>query len=191
MYNPTMSNPIVSAHLEVLPGFEGNCTWMYLDGPGNVTCGIGRLLPDVEAALKLPWKFDDGDATETTVRAEWARVTGCEPGHTAGFYGKDCLCEVPNEWALQDCEERLESEYLPATARIFHGYECYPLLVQTALLDMCYNLGAGGLEKYHKLIGWCGGRNWTEAAKECHRNGVQKERNDWTKNQFLEAAKLV
>lgn len=187
-----MSNPIVTALLEVLPQFEGLYTHMYLDGPGNVTCAIGHLIPNVEAALQLPWKFDnDEDATETSVRAEWARVTGMEAGHTAGFYGKECLCEVSKEWALQDCEARLTNEYLPATERIFNGYGCYPVCVQAALLDMCYNLGASGLEKYHKLIGWCGGRNWTEAAKECHRGGINKERNEWTKNQFLAAAKLV
>ena len=30
---------------------------------------------------------------------------------------------------------------------------------------------------------------WALAAKECHRNGLPQDRNDWTKPMFEEAAK--
>jgi len=40
---------------EMLLESEANIPWMYCDSRGNVTVGIGHLIPNAEAATKLPF----------------------------------------------------------------------------------------------------------------------------------------
>jgi GH24 family phage-related lysozyme (muramidase) len=71
----------------------------------------------------------------------------------------------------------------------FTGYDDYPAPVKRALTDMVYNLGIGGLLKYSHMRKSIADKDWKKAAAECHRNGPSEERNNWTRDLFLEAAK--
>jgi len=59
---------------------------------------------------------------------------------------------------------------------------------QEALFDMCYNLGVGGLPKFHQLLAAVDSGQWTTAAAQCHRKGISDARNRETANLFLQAA---
>ena len=71
----------------------------------------------------------------------------------------------------------------------FAGYDNYPEPARRALLDMIYNLGLDGLKQFAKLKKAVEAGNWQAAAAECVRKGPSKERNDWTRDRFLQAAK--
>ena len=53
---------------------------------------------------------------------------------------------------------------------------------------MCYNLGVGGLPKFHQLLAAVDSGQWTTAAAQCHRKGISDARNRETANLFLQAA---
>ena len=56
---------------------------------------------------------------------------------------------------------------------------------RNAMIDMAFNLGINGLKKYTKFLAFMYAANWGMAAYECHRNGIQPSRNDWTRAQIL------
>ncbi|MBE6452923.1 MAG: hypothetical protein E7012_05505 [Alphaproteobacteria bacterium] len=51
-------------------------------------------------------------------------------------------------------------------------------------LDMNYNLGTPKFNKYTLMKEAIHSGNWQEAAKQSHRSGVSKIRNDWTAKSF-------
>jgi GH24 family phage-related lysozyme (muramidase) len=53
---------------------------------------------------------------------------------------------------------------------------------------MGYNLGVGGLLKFHKLLAAVDAGQWTTAAAQCHRMGIGDARNQATAGLFQRAA---
>lgn len=164
---------------QMIESFEGRIPWMYLDGPGNVTCGCGFLLPDAYSAIGLYGNVGASDI--------WAAVKACEPGHPAEYYKS-------TSWlSLTDTEIDAElSRRIAATreelARKWPVSGTWPQTVLDALIDMCYNLGVSGwLHDFPLMVIALGKRDWPAAAAQCARKGVQPERNHWTREMILSA----
>lgn len=208
--------PCVDLVMTVLPGEEGDIQWLYLDGGGNPTCGIGHLVATVEESLKLPWEVGSNQATRLEVAADFDSIKRAPKGHTAGFYQGLTVCRVALGWSLQDAAGRLEKEFLPPLREMMKAFDdigngdfnSYPVPAQAALLDMAYNMGIGvpgcperpgkkkssppipavkatGLHGFGKMLTAVAMGEWGVAANECHRQGIQPSRNEWTKQKFL------
>ncbi|WP_213805919.1 hypothetical protein [Granulicella sp. dw_53] len=173
--------------LTKLKHFEGSVPWMYRDTVGKVTVGVGLMLPNVEAALALPFTLSGRAATAAEIRADFARVTAMVEGKTAAYY------RIPESPQLG--EETIDTKLLNVLRQFetrlqtaLHGYDQFPDAVKLALLDMAYNLGpAALLSGYPHLIAAVEQGNWVRAAAECTRQGPSAERNTWTRGQFLAA----
>src|ERR1019366_4727592 len=72
--------------LAKLEWFEGSIPWMYLDTRGDVTVGVGLMVPNAAAAGKLPFMVASRSATSTEIATEFARVEAMPMGRTALFY---------------------------------------------------------------------------------------------------------
>lgn len=173
---------------KVLPAFEGNIPWPYLDTVGLVTTGVGHMIPDVDAMLKIPWFIvhTDTPATEDEVRAAWAVLIGEPQAMPASFYGPVTKIRLAPEWPMQDATDRLQNEYLPAVAEHVEGFDSFPLAAQAVFLDFQYNVknfSHPDVFKHMKAAALQG--NWQEAANQCHRVGLQQSRNDWAKAQLM------
>jgi GH24 family phage-related lysozyme (muramidase) len=174
-----------------IESFEGKIPWLYRDTRGNVTVGVGKMLPDVDAALKLPFLVGDPAqrADELNIRKDWARIMEMPFGqnYAAGFYRSpasvyladatisDLLCSV-----LSDCDAELHQLYPN-----FHEL-ADPAKVR--LLDMAYNLGISKLRTgYPRFnVATCAA-DYVSMGAECNRNGIPNERNQWTATGFIEA----
>jgi GH24 family phage-related lysozyme (muramidase) len=181
-----MPSPCVVAVLPSLSQHEGIFSFLYLDQRGNPTCAMGRLVPNVAASQQLPWQPNDA----LTIGSDYNIVSAMPAGKVAVYYEEATICRLPDGWAEQDAAQRLETEFLPPLRAMFAPgvFDGFPLTVQMALMDMIYNIGAGGLRKYVHMLAACSGGNWTGAAAECHRNGISEQRNEWTVSQFQAAA---
>jgi GH24 family phage-related lysozyme (muramidase) len=173
--------------LTKLKEFEGCVPWMYRDTVGNITVGVGLMLPNPEAAVALPFLAGARPATPHEIAAEFARVDAMPTGRPAAFY------KIPSslELAQQTIDARLSVilQQFEATlrARIPH-YDALPDTVKMALLDMIYNLGPAGLFKgFPHLVTAVDNSAWAQAAANCMRHGPGPERNAWTREQFLNA----
>ena len=179
-----MSN-YLDQSLGKLEEFEGSIPWMYRDTVGKVTVGVGLMLPDADAACRLPFEVGGAAAAETAVRAEFARVEALPMGRAALFYRAASKPELPQgaidsllRTVLTGFEDKLR-EALPV-------YDAMPDGVKMALLDMIYNLGPAGLLKgFPKLMAAVAAGDWAQAAACCERRGPGAARNLWTRQMFL------
>ena len=175
----------LDASLKKLEEFEGSIPWMYRDTVGKVTVGVGLMLPDADAACRLPFVVNAVPATEADIRAEYARVDALPMGRPALFYRSAGRPELPQaeidsllRTVLVGFEGKLR-EALP-------GYDALPDGVKLALLDMIYNLGPAGLLKgFPKMLAAVAAGDWTRAAATCERRGPSAARNAWTREMFL------
>jgi GH24 family phage-related lysozyme (muramidase) len=172
--------------------FEATIPWMYLDTRGNVTAGVGVMLPSAADALKLPWIDVKGNpASAFDVTEEFLRVQKMLTGRSAQFYYLDtapklALTEISHmlDATVSVCEGEL--------AKTFDKYAQFPVPAKLALIDMVYNLGLEKLKfEYIHFCTAVGRMDWETAAANCHRNGPGDSRNEWTKQQFLDAATEV
>lgn len=169
-----------AAVLSRLRRFEGAIPWMYRDSSpdGYVTAGIGQLIPSISYALTLPWKVNDTAATPDEITRDFNTVKAALGGRMATYYAAmtQCRLDGPDMDAL--CLQTIQGK----AEELNHAlprWTTYPEVVQEAVMDMAYNLGArrfvGGM--YPKMLLALGQSNWNVAAGESSRNGISKERN--------------
>ena len=167
--------------------WEGRITHMYLDTVAKVTVGVGKMLPDANAALALGFvRRDTGaKATPDEIRRDFAAVSAQPKSQLAGSYKKFTQLDLP-EAAIDALLKTVVDGFLADLARRYAGWASMPVPAKRALLDMTFNLGSGGLaEKFPHMKLAVDARNWDVAAKECFRNGISQVRNDWTRDLFL------
>ena len=186
-----MGSTYLDESVRRLKQFEGSVEWMYLDTVGKVTVGVGLMLPNAQAAQALAFAAGERAATAEEIAAEFARVSGLKMGRAAKFYAKSGGLRLAAETIEQKLRDTLTGfeGYLRKHIR---GYETLPDAAKIALLDMVYNLGPGKLfSEYPRLIAAVEAGDWKTAAAHSLRRGPATGRNDWTRQQFLAAAKQV
>ena len=144
------------------------------------------MLPGAEAACRLPFRVGGAAATEAEIAAEFARVDALPMGRAALFYRSNDKPELARadmdsllRTVLTGFENRLR-EALPQ-------YDALPDGVKMALLDMIYNLGAGGFAEglSEDARGSAGRRTGRVRRPVCERRGPGAARNAWTRQMLL------
>ena len=172
-----------SAQWDFTAKFEGIVPHLYLDTRGNVTCGVGFLVKTEAELVRLPW------SSVEAARMDWQLVSRAEPSKPASFYRPLCkarLREIDMRRLFDLHVQAFRKQIDPA----WHLNQ-WPECVQIALVDMAFNLGAAGLNKYRKLQVAVFARQWAIAAAECKRNGIGDARNEATRQLFLSASDVV
>ena len=171
--------------------FEGAVPWMYLDTVGKVTVGVGQMLATESAASTLPFRVGEREATLAEIASEFARVSAMVRGKAAKFYRSKSglmLSDAAIDQRLQGMLYGFEGYLRKHVA----GYDALPDAAKLGLLDMVYNLGPGRLfAEYPRLIAAIERGDWKAAAAASARRGPGPARNDWTRSQFLDAARAT
>lgn len=188
---------------DTLKKHEGYAEYMYLDADlkhKNVTVGIGELLTSADMAKKLGLEFVNQEtkkaASAEDVQKEFDDVKKLEAGRGLSYYYDNITLEFSPSTIKKypaHLMERIKNEYEPIVRKYFVGYDDYPDEARLALIDMAFNLGPG-LGQYTTLQEAAEVGDWSAAADLCHRNipGDTKDvRNQWTKQQFLAAARAT
>jgi GH24 family phage-related lysozyme (muramidase) len=174
--------------LAKLEEFEGSIPWMYRDTAGNVTVGIGLMLPDAAAARALPFQSSERAASPEEIEAEFVRVDGMPAGRAALFYRKEGALELAKA-EIDSALRRVLMQFEEKIKAALPEYDGMPDAAKMALLDMAYNLGPMGLlHEYPKLIKAVRMGDWTQAAANSFRHGPGTGRNEWTRAMFLAGA---
>jgi GH24 family phage-related lysozyme (muramidase) len=191
--------------------WENDKPFMYADTRGFVTTGIGNKLANAQQAIALPWLHSRTGQPATPaevlaaferVRARYAELRRDDPeakkSAGAGYYEQTSDLVLPPGATSALAIGRLERDFLPGLRRLFPAFDAYPLPAQRALVDMIYTLGESGLKtKFPTVVTACRDGNFAKAAAYCHRRAQPNEhrqgdeRNIWTRNMFLEAARLT
>jgi GH24 family phage-related lysozyme (muramidase) len=185
------------------PPFENCIPWLYRDTRGNVTVGVGKMIPSQAALLDLdlvhPFQCaappyaespdGPGRATMPQMVADWNRLQALPYGqeYKAGSY--KALSSV---YLLDADSSALLMEVVTANdAELAPKLPCYaglPDCVKVALLDMAYNLGCAGLlDGYPKMLAAAAIGDWITMAAQCRRGGIPEERNAWAAQEIKKA----
>jgi GH24 family phage-related lysozyme (muramidase) len=160
---------------------------MYRCTGGEVTIGIGHAIQTADDAVKLAWQVDGRAATPGEIQADYARVAASDQGLLASRYAALSQVRMPNDAIDALASSDVDSFWSQIAAKV-PGFAGYPDCVQSALFDMAFNLGVGGLLGFHNLLAACAAGDWTTAANECHRRGISDDRNQQTADLFRQAA---
>jgi len=187
---PSGQEPAWEETLADFERWEGKIAHMYLDTRGYVTVGIGNMLANAATAKKLAFVVRETGlaATPAQIEADFVAVNKLAAGKPAASYKTHTQLDLPEASINELLKVRIDV-FRADLAGSFKGYATYPVAAKRALLDMIYDLGKGGLLNFKKLKAAAESGKWKEAATYCHRQGPSKERNDWTRELFLEAAR--
>lgn len=184
--------------------FEGRVNHLYLDCSGNVTAGTGHMvcMHDAkipESALALPFYIRGlaRPASRDEIANEIKSIQAQKFGKKIGseYYRQFTALELKDA-GMDVLETQDINGKLSILRRDFPDYDSYPLPARLAMMDIQLNITHRLPEEkgFPMLTIDIRNRNWlaASASDKCHRreDQVGKERNDWTRDMFLEAAKI-
>jgi len=186
-----------TTYLPKLKEFEGVFSYMYLDTTGNVTVGVGNLLANAAAAQKLAFVVRPNPlakppifarpATADEIKADFDSVDSQVAGKQATYYKQFTKLDLPSNVIDALLKSRVQ-EFTTALCATFPDFNSYPAEACAAIFDMAFNLGIGKLtSQFPTFCKAVKALDWSTAAEQCHRIGINDARNEWTKAQ-LEAA---
>ena len=162
--------------------FEGCVPYMYRCTGGDVTVGLGHAIPSPADAAQLSWA-ESADSTQS----DWAAVAAAPKGQVASSYASLTTCRMSDDAINQLATADVQSFTESLQAKL-PNWNTYPEPAQEALFDMAYNLGVGGLLKFHNMLAAVDAGDWETAAQQCHRMGIGDARNQETAALFRQAA---
>lgn len=188
--------------------YEGFVQHMYLDVEGNVTVGIGHLIKDAAAAMRLPFytrKTSESSGSDKTddlfdkIEKDFNTVRAAT---TKAKYGASAFKKITKiDLGIREINALLGADVRQVIAELkyeFPNYETYPGLVQLGMLDLAYNMGARKFaSQFTEFRKGLDSRNWAKVAKESRRTetdssgtplGKVKERNNVVQAWFTLAA---
>lgn len=160
--------------LEVLPTFEGEVLYMYLDDGGIVTTGCGHALQTAADAVTV---FGSPDAAR-----QWQLVKDAVPDQPASAYASLTTLRLSDG----QLEQLLEADKLDVDQRLHRDapdYVNWPAPAQDACRDITFNVGS--VSGFPRMLAAIRAKNWKEAAAESERRGIQAARNQWAADCFL------
>jgi len=173
--------------------YEGDVRHMYLDAEGYVTIGVGHLVPNLAAALKLNLVVGKTGAiaTDAQITIDYEAVKKQWKSDTAAPYYKKYTQLIMTAVEVDRLTNKHIRTFYNELKRLFPDFDDYPTEARLALLDMIFNLGMTKLRNlFPKLNKAVKAKNWAEAVAESRRKSpVSDARNNYVKALFEVAAK--
>ena len=180
-------------YLKKIMFFEGSKNYMYCDSRGNVTIGVGNMLPNSNAAAKLGFKKGKSQATTKQIKDDFEKVkNNYKKGYKASYYKQFSDVRLADKTIKSNLKEEIKSVVKRLKVRISKYNKNHsktidfiglPANVKVAMVDMAYNLGLNGLfNKFPTFLKHIANGDYKKAAKESKRGGIQKSRNEYIKN---------
>lgn len=172
---------------------------LYLDTEGNVTVGVGHMIPNAasmaDVSLYRTGELAPADSVEK--RDEYIAIKNQPygrdyPAHyyqtTAALFMRDDDISAQRDRHIQTFYWELKSYY--TTANGFPSeLDDMPEEVQLALFDMVFNLGITKLRNQYILFNNAlKAERWKDAAAQSNRLGIQPTRNQYVRTLLMAAA---
>jgi GH24 family phage-related lysozyme (muramidase) len=172
----------------MLQANEGRIGYLYRCTGGKVTIGVGHACESASDACQLTLVTAAGTrASAEQIGAAYSAVFSAPMGLPAQHYRPYSDLNLPDA-AIDELLNADISTFTASLRKTLPKFDSYPDCVQSALFDMAYNLGIGGLMKYPNLLNACAAGDWQRAAAESSRHGISDARNQSTAALFLQAS---
>ena len=120
--------------------------------------------------------------TRASNRSHW------QHNDNVGFHLKNAAT-LSNQWGPLHFAGDIATAEVGAK-RVFPDFDSYPESVQIGLVDMVFNLGAGGVQtKFTNFSEAVKAKNWSEVAKQSNRPQLSDDRNKFVRQLFEKTAK--
>lgn len=157
--------------------------------PGNVTVGVGCIVPSASACEALNWH--GGVSAIALAASEWLAVKSYTPGLVAAAYAYLTTLRLPGVEIDRLRDQRIAS----AESDLIHaipGISGFPMPVKQACLDIGFNIGAGRFHSEYfgpasKFGPAIYRRDWQTAAAESARRGIRPARNEYVRDLIIQA----
>jgi len=172
--------------------YEGDVRHMYLDKKGYLTIGVGHLVPNLAAALKLNLVVGKtgASATEAQITTDYETVKKNWIPNTAAPYYKKYTQLIMTGVEVNRLTNKHIKNFYDELKKLFPDFDDYPTEVRLGLLDMIFNLGMTRLKnKFPKFCKAIKAKKWVEAVAESNRPGLEDLRNRYVRGLFEVAAK--
>ncbi len=191
---PTWQHP--NEMYDFIRGQEGYRDYSYLDTAGKVTVGIGYMVPNVEEMKKLPLvdrrsKLPVGELRkqqeyEMLHNFAQQKMQNGKLNFLAKRYENMSTLMLPKDVATEIARQHIDSEQ-EHVRNNFPTYNQLDPKAQIGMMDLRYNLGGKKFNRknWPKLHDALEKFDYAKAANEVNRIGVSKDRNDATKQLFL------
>ncbi|MCB9988638.1 MAG: hypothetical protein H6868_04790 [Rhodospirillales bacterium] len=153
---------------------EDEKPYFYKDTKGNVTIGVGFMIPNEEKARELPLKIKGRDATDSEKIDAYRRAKS--------YLGKNAEAFAPAASGLPDLQldegdislmlDRRLREGVGHLQKQFPDFHTYPRSGRKALQDMEFQVGPTKFKEdvWKNLFPAVRARDWATAAKESRRD---------------------
>ena len=184
---------------EALAEYEGYVKHLYLDTKGNVTVGVGHMLPDKNAMSGvIMYKVQNDKLTQPATLQEkmdeygsikklpFSSITTARSfkQHTS-LVMKDSDIDFLTNKHIDSFHGELKGSYTKAHS-YQNNFDDFEPNLQLALFDMAFNLGTPTLKNnFPKFNTAIKSEDFSTAAKESHRKDIAEERNNFVKNLIL------
>ncbi len=182
-----------------LADYEGYIKHLYIDTLGNITVGVGHLLPSKNSVSGITlYKTQDKILTQPATLQEkmdeyekikklaWGKtITAKSYGkHTTLVMKKSDIDFLTNKH-IDTFSIDLKNAYTKEKG-FLDKFENFENNLQLALFDMVFNLGATKLKnRFPKFNAALKSGDYEKMAKESHRSDVNNERNDYVRDLLL------
>ena len=175
----------VAARLKV---FEGSTNYLYLCPAGKVTCGVGHVIQSLSEALAMPFLVGVSLANIQQITNDYNNIRVAQPGLVVTSYMPYTTIRLSDDYVETILEKDIAA-FLGYLHLTWPNFDSFPEPAQEAAFDVAYNVGSKGLTtKFPHLVQAIDAGDWTTAAAQCHRTGIQESRNQETAALFLQAA---
>jgi GH24 family phage-related lysozyme (muramidase) len=190
-----MPDSVTDVFIDFTTPLEGRVSYLYLDGVGLVTVGLGCMLESVGSALPLPFVHRDDmatPATQTEIRQAFSTVMARQD-----IRGRHTLFEPLTDIRLTNrgiddlaLQKLAEYERTLTGQAAFADLDQWPADAQLGLLSLTWAKGPG-YTGWPNFVAACEAKDWVRAARECqlaHPVGTQVHRNAANWALFRDAA---
>src|SRR5262249_43990464 len=162
------------------------------------------LLATVGAATKLPFEITReipadpkvpgsrpqtkvDKATVAEIQKDYQTVQKLSPGFLTRAYAKFTKVRLPQATIDSLLTTELDDVVSQVRSKC-PKFDTWPLSAQETVVEMAFNMGPSFFATWPKFTKAIENQDWETASKECRSGDIQKDRNDWRKKQFEDAA---
>lgn len=180
-----------------LQDFEGRVPYMYLDGRGFVTVGLGFLAQPVQLALQMPFVRKDSEmpASQEEIGSDWDAVHKRQDLAKSHFRAFEPLTALKLRNGDIDAIAQRKLDAYVATLMTqypeFSGFESWPADAQLGLIGMAWNMGPGFATGWPQFRAACAAQDFAGAAAQSHMANGAPQRNEAHRVLFENASKVI
>jgi GH24 family phage-related lysozyme (muramidase) len=148
------------------------------------------MLPSIAAAQALPFivAANRQSASAAQIQADYQAVRAVRGVHAATYYAPHTRC-ILTATDIDMLFARRVNEFKRQLRGLYTDFDNFPDSAQLAILDIAFNIGVGALTRNWPSFNTAvNSGNWTVAAAQSSRRGIQPARNTSTNTLLQDAA---